>query len=73
MFFSLAFGLLIPPRLIEELTVQHMYRAVSRTPQTSAGSGVGGASTEKTADVWCRRQGINIDAEALASMECDNI
>lgn len=47
MFPSLAFGLLRPRLFIEELTVQHMYRAVSRTPQTPAGSGVGGAAAER--------------------------
>lgn len=47
MFPSLAFGLLRPRLFIEELTVQHMYWVVSRTPQTPAGSGVGGAAAER--------------------------
>lgn len=37
----------MPPLFIEELTEQHMYRAVSRTPQTPVGSGVGGAAAER--------------------------
>lgn len=45
--FSLAFGLLMPPLFIEELTGQHMYRAGSRTPQTFADSGVGGAAAKR--------------------------
>lgn len=37
----------MPPLFIEELTGQLMYRAVFRTPQTPAGSGVGGAAAER--------------------------
>lgn len=63
----------MPPLFIEELTGQHMYRAGSRTPADICGLWRGRSRSKKTAYVCCRRQGINTDGEALASVEFGNI